>query len=93
MHGNVWEWCHDRFDSGWYAKQFSKYGSEPAPDEGGPSAGSFRCVRGGAFYLNTVNCRSACRSVVVVPATRCSHDHGFRLVCGLFVESSPCRPQ
>ncbi len=41
MHGNVYEWCHDRYGS---------YGDAPQViDPQGPARGSRRVIRGGAF--------------------------------------------
>lgn len=56
MSGNVWEWCND-----WYG---SYYNSGSQIDPTGPSTGSQRSIRGGA-YGNCVICsgvRSAVRS-------------------------------
>jgi len=52
MHGNVWEWVQD-----WYGE----YPSGPVTDPSGPSTGSFRVFRGGAWVLGATSCRSAAR--------------------------------
>jgi formylglycine-generating enzyme len=52
MHGNVWEWCWDRYSS---------YSSEPQTDPTGPTQGQYRVVRGGAFFSGPGNLRSAVR--------------------------------
>ena len=55
MHGNVWEWVRDRYDSGYY-------NSSPRVDPLGPDTGSDRVRRGGYFGDNRpVNLRSAYR--------------------------------
>ncbi len=54
MHGNVWEWCQDRYDQEYYAKS-------PVDDPGGPPGGSYRVLRGGSFCCLAALCRSACR--------------------------------
>ena len=54
MHGNVWEWCQDWWDSDYYAKS-------PTDDPTGASMGSNRVVRGGGWNCTAGICRSADR--------------------------------
>lgn len=53
MLGNVWEWCQD-----WYGN----YPSDGVTNPTGPSVGSARVFRGGAWNALPRNCRSATRS-------------------------------
>jgi len=53
MHGNVWEWCLD-----WYGD----YAVTSVDDPQGPTAGSYRVLRGGSWYSYSIGCRSALRS-------------------------------
>ena len=51
-HGNVWEWCWD-----WYGA----YPREAVPDSAGPSAGTYKVLRGGGCCSLARGCRSAFR--------------------------------
>jgi formylglycine-generating enzyme required for sulfatase activity/Flp pilus assembly protein TadD len=52
MHGNVWEWCADWYDS---------YANSPMDDPAGPATGLSRVYRGGGWYDPAWLCRSAYR--------------------------------
>ena len=72
MHGNVWEWVQD-----WYGAAY--YNSSPRIDPPGPSSGSYRVLRGGAFSGDTqLFLRSAFRNGVL--PDRGGYGAGVRLV-------------
>jgi len=52
MHGNVWEWCQDRFGD---------YPAEPVIDPQGAETGGSRVLRGGSWGNDGGSCRSAYR--------------------------------
>ena len=68
MHGNVWEWCQDRYGD---------YPSGSVTDPKGPSGGSGRVNRGGGWLNSAGGCRSASR-FRISPGIR-GHFLGFRL--------------
>jgi len=69
MHGNVWEWCMDRYGN---------YGTGPVTDPLGPENGTMRIRRGGSWFKHGYSCRSSNRSFGH-PAAR-YQTTGFRLV-------------
>ena len=56
MHGNVWEWCQDRYDCDYYE-------NSPGTDPQGPNSGSRRVLRGGSWDNDAYICRSTYRRV------------------------------
>jgi formylglycine-generating enzyme required for sulfatase activity len=68
MHGNVWQWCSDRY---------GKYPATAQSDPEGPDAGSARVYRGGNWGVSPRDCRSAFRGNVAPSIQRIGL--GFRL--------------
>jgi formylglycine-generating enzyme required for sulfatase activity len=71
MHGNVWEWCRDRY---------GPYGAEAQTDPRGPDQGDDRVLRGGSWISLGGGVRSASRSGLA-PGHRYDF-FGFRLALG-----------
>ena len=69
MHGNVLEWCQD-----WFSIP-----DGDAVDPKGPPSGSFKVLRGGCWFFEERDCRSAYR-LRREPRTR-NCIFGFRLAC------------
>jgi formylglycine-generating enzyme required for sulfatase activity len=69
MHGNVWEWCDDKFRP-----------YEPVPDAppGAYDYAEWRVIRGGNWHEPAANCRSANRARL--PPLSKGNMLGFRLV-------------
>jgi formylglycine-generating enzyme required for sulfatase activity len=74
MHGNVWEWCEDDWHSNY----------EGAPRDGSAwleqdRSNTYKLVRGGSWFSNPNNCRSASRDGF----NDIVNNVGFRVVCEL----------
>jgi formylglycine-generating enzyme required for sulfatase activity len=69
MHGNVWEWCADRYGD---------YPGGSVTDPTGAGTGSYRVNRGGSWLSGARYCRAAFRRCGYVPGLRLSN-LGFRL--------------
>ena len=83
MHGNVWEWCEDEWHnsyeaapndgSAWVDKDEAENKEETAKNE------QNRVLRGGSWFVNPRDCRSAFRRNIT-PGNRDNY-FGFRVVC------------
>jgi len=73
MHGNVYEWCADRYGD--------SYANANAVDPHGPDSGTDRVLRGGCWFYFPQLCRSAYRAKAG-PGHR-GYGFGFRVVLDL----------
>ncbi|MEQ8791499.1 MAG: SUMF1/EgtB/PvdO family nonheme iron enzyme [Pirellulaceae bacterium] len=71
MHGNVWEWCLDRYGEDYYS-------TSPLENPSGPEESESRVIRGGGYYFKPANSRSAFRAGYS-PSSR-NNSGGFRVV-------------
>lgn len=72
MHGNVYEWCSDRYGD---------YPADPQIDPTGPTSGSKRVIRGGSWFYGAYDGRAATRK-------KSRPDHSSRTVGFRVVSSS-----
>lgn len=72
MHGNVWEWCQDRWHD-----SYNGAPSDGSAWESGDS--SCRLLRGGSWNYVTAYCRAACRDL----SGHRNYAFGFRVVCSI----------
>jgi formylglycine-generating enzyme required for sulfatase activity len=77
--GNVWEWCLDGWDSGFYEKSARDDPIAPA------GASGHRVIRGGSWYDDARSVRAAYRDAI--PPSHRDVDLGFR--CGEFQDPGP----
>ncbi len=72
MHGNVCEWCEDKYGS---------YPSNRAIDPSGASESKGRVYRAGCCFNRPLDCRSAYRGSTI--SRHRGHNLGFRVVCDI----------
>lgn len=72
MSGNVYEWCHDRYDEKYYSES-------PYQNPFGPLEGKFRVIRGGSWDIKDFRCRITYRDRTRPHNTR-KQNLGFRVV-------------
>ena len=81
MHGNVWEWCSDRYGN---------YPTGVLTDPQGPTMGADRVLRGGGWRSLPADLRSVYRSRGT--PVGCSISLGFRLALSVTITEPPAPP-
>ena len=74
MTGNTWEWCHDFFLWTYYRDGGPPWSNPSGP---GPVVGDYRVIRGGSWWDNGYNARTAYRSYDTAADT--FYTIGFRI--------------
>jgi len=85
MHGNIWQWCHDWYDEGYFKESARE-------NPRGPASGKQRVLRGGAWESDAEKCRAAYRHKefpVFTDACFGADSYGFRRVRSASAPPSP----
>ncbi len=82
MHGNVWEWCADKWHSNYEGVPIDGSAWEEEQVNEISNDNYLWLLRGGSWFYNPDYCRSAFRGFYD-PGGRRVNDIGFRVVCGV----------
>jgi formylglycine-generating enzyme required for sulfatase activity len=74
MHGNVWEWCQDVYDTKYDTSSPKR---DPVNEPSSPAPAAYRVIRGGGWVNVPLFARSACRNSRKPEVQE--YDLGFRL--------------
>ncbi|MFM8276984.1 MAG: formylglycine-generating enzyme family protein, partial [Cyanobium sp.] len=84
LHGQLWEWCGDQWHpdptgAGWPSAGLPWEGVDPSLEALGSAQKNWRLLRGGSWFFDPHNCRSAFRNSFLPVALDASV--GFRVCC------------